>query len=191
MDALAGFAGNSARVERQVFRANRPRRITRNVSGQPTIVYDSFEDPRQPDVIHHRIVRLEEFVENNSPSGQHENQLSLSICVVIFAFWDEEIRPRLARASQRAPNDIKSNAFGDLRIIRHAALHNGSILTRAQHQKMTVFGDLFTPNVRISIDNDKMHMLFAFLKKAAAELFFEYLGEETPEGVKEIVLQLK
>ena len=67
-DCLASFSGNKVRIERQIPRVQRPtgRRIE---NGQPVIVYASVEDPSLPDVIHHRIIRSDEFISANSEAG--------------------------------------------------------------------------------------------------------------------------
>src|ERR1700733_9702746 len=94
-DCLAGFQGNKVRIERQVARVNRP--VSRCVeNGQPVIVWASVEDPTRPDMIHHRIVRADEFVGANTEAGFNEQQVWWSIIVFIYAYWDDEIRPQIA-----------------------------------------------------------------------------------------------
>lgn len=49
MDFLAGFEGNTVRIQRQIARVQRPTgRKTEN--GKPVVMYASVEDPNQPDV---------------------------------------------------------------------------------------------------------------------------------------------
>ena len=71
MDALAGFAGHRVRVERQVHRVNRPSRVKKDENGNNVMVWASYEDPTQPDVIHNRIIRAEEYIKTNSPLGSN------------------------------------------------------------------------------------------------------------------------
>jgi len=70
-DCLAGFQGNKVRVERQMPRLQRPtsRRIE---DGQPVIMYVSVEDPSRPDVLHHRMIRADEFINVNSEAAFNE-----------------------------------------------------------------------------------------------------------------------
>ena len=73
-DCLSGFQGNKVRIERQMPRVQRPtsRRI---VDGQPVITWASVEDPARPDVLHHRIIRADEFINDNSEAGYNEQQI--------------------------------------------------------------------------------------------------------------------
>jgi hypothetical protein len=95
-DCLAGFYGNKVRVERQVARVTRP--VSRRIeNGQPVIVWASLEDLTRPNVIHHRIMRADEFIRANSEAAFNEQQVCWSIIVFVFAYWDEEIRPQIAK----------------------------------------------------------------------------------------------
>lgn len=90
-DCLSGFQGNKVRIERQMPRVQRPtsRRI---VDGQPVITWASVEYPARPDVLHHRIIRADEFINVNSEADYNEKQICWAIVVFIFAMWDEETR---------------------------------------------------------------------------------------------------
>src|SRR6185437_3722285 len=122
-DCLSGFEGNKIRIERQVARVNRPTsRCIEN--GQPVIVWESVEDPTQPDVIHQRIIRADEFIKTNSETEFNEQHVCWSIIVFMFAYWDEEIRPRIAKIRGVEPNQVQVNALGDLRILRIGIVHN-------------------------------------------------------------------
>ena len=94
MDAVAGFAGHHARVERQVCRIMRKDRHEQ-CEGRP-VVWASYEDPSQPDIIHNRIIRADDYLSANSIDGSNTQQHSRAILVFLFTFWEDEIRPRLA-----------------------------------------------------------------------------------------------
>lgn len=95
MDALAGFAGHYAKLERQVHRISRSVE-KRQENGEAVIVYASYEDPTKPDIIHNRIVRADTYVEANAAGGSNEQRHARAIVVFLFTFWEDEIRPRLA-----------------------------------------------------------------------------------------------
>ena len=96
MDALAGFAGHHTRVERQVHRINRAVNSHIDNTGQRVVVYASYEDPSQPDVIHNRIIRrASDYITANSEGGSNAQQLSQAVLVFLFTYWEDEIRPRL------------------------------------------------------------------------------------------------
>jgi hypothetical protein len=187
MDAMSGFEGHRIYVERQVFRGNRPGRISRKANGLQSVMMESYEDSTQPKVLISRIVKVEDFLAENSIRGRHEQQLADSTCVFIFSFWDEEIRRRLAESIGKQTDEIKSPAFGDLRLIRNAILHNKRIVGTADYRKLSVLQDIASPNVPLMIDYEKMHKLFVALKNAAARLMFEWRGTEPPGGADQVV----
>jgi hypothetical protein len=174
-DCLSGFQGNKVRIERQVARVTHPvsRRIENN---QPVIVWASLEDPSRPDVIHHRIIRADEFVKVNSEAGFNEQQVCWAIIVFLFAYWDEEIRPQIAKIRGVPANNIQFDALGDLRILRKSIVHNGGVLTAADHAKLKLLSDVCVPDAEISPSHDQMHKIFIEVKKAIGDLVLHYTG---------------
>jgi hypothetical protein len=61
-------------------------------------MWASLEDPASPDVIHHRITRADDFIAENAEAGFNEQQVCWSVIVFVFAYWDEEIRPQIAKS---------------------------------------------------------------------------------------------
>jgi hypothetical protein len=96
MDALAGFAGHHTRIERQVHRINRP--IAPDVENrqQRVVVYASYEDPTQPDIIHNRIIRASDYIAANSKGGSNEQQTHMQY----WCSYSRIGKKRLGRASQ-------------------------------------------------------------------------------------------
>jgi hypothetical protein len=173
MDCLAGFQGNTVRIHRQVARVQRPtgRQIK---EGRPVMMYASVEDPSSPDVIHHRIIRADEFLAVNAEAGFNERQVCWSIIVFLFAYWNEEVRPQIAAVRGVDPEDIKVNALGDLRIIRHSIIHDKGILPAKAHTKLKKLSALFRPDEKITLSHDQMHKLFVAVKQAIAEIILSY-----------------
>lgn len=174
-DSLSSFNGNKVRVERQIPRVQRPagRRIEQ---GRPVIVWVSVEDPTSPDVIHHRTIRTDEYVAANSEAGFNEQQVCWSIIVFVFAYWDEEIRPQIARVRGVRPNDVMIDELGDLRILRKSIVHDGGHLSAAEHAKLNIMSGLCRPNARITFTHDQMHKLFIHVKQGIGRLILEYAG---------------
>ena len=174
-DCLSGFSGNKVRIERQKARAQRPtgKRIE---NGRPVIVYTSVEDPNSPDVIHHRIIKADDFISTNAEAGFNEQQVCWSIIVFMFAYWDEEIRPQIANVRGVEPNDVKLDELGDLRILRRHIVHNKGLLPAAEHAKLKVMQDLVKPDIKITLTQAQMHKLFVHLKQAIAKLILQYTG---------------
>jgi hypothetical protein len=118
MDTLAGFAAHYARVGRQLHRVNRPVKSELDDAGRQVVVWASYEDPTKPDVIHNRIIRAQDYLAVNSPGGSNEQQHARAIVVFLFTYWEDEIRPRLAKAKGVAVNEIRCDAMSDLRVLR-------------------------------------------------------------------------
>ena len=175
-DCLASIEGNKVRVERQVARISRP--TSRHIkNGQPVITWASVEDPSSPDVIQHRIIRADEFIRVNSEGSFNEQQVCWSIIVFLFAYWDEEVRPKIARIRGVKPGDVKINALGDLRILRKSIVHNGGVLTATDHAKLRVLSGTCKPNAKIARYHDDMHKIFVAVKQAIAQLILDYTGD--------------
>jgi hypothetical protein len=192
MDCLAGFEGNAVRIHRQVARVQRPvgRRIK---DGQPVTMYASVEDPTAPDAIHHRIIRAQEFLSVNAELGFNEQQICWSIIVFIFAYWDEEVRPKIAAARGVRPEDVKVDAMGDLRLVRNGVIHNKGVLSTADHARLKKIAALLSPDAKIIFTHDQMHKLFIAVKQAIAEIILTYTGDlsgaPNPSEIVDIAIQ--
>jgi len=182
MDALAGFAGHYARVERQVRRALRSSRRVNPKVDADTVVWASYEDPTQPDVIHNRIVRAADYLAINARGGSNEQQHARAVLVFLFTYWEDEIRPRLAACSGVEKNAVQSYIMGDLRTVRHVILHAKSILRPDKHKTLKVLGTFFDVDRPLHIAYDDMHKIFALVKRDCARLMFEWLGVPDPVG---------
>jgi len=176
MDSLAGFEGNVVRVERQVHRVTSPDRIEKK-DGKNVVVWSTIEDPSQPDVIINTVRRTPDYIEHNSRGGFNEQQLCLSIIVFMFAYWDEEVRPAIARVRGVEPNSIQLDALGDLRVLRKAAIHASGIVSATEHAKLKKMADLARPGERLTLCQDRMHRIFILVKQAIGEIIMEYTRE--------------
>lgn len=193
MDAMAGFAGHVTRVERQVHRVNRPERVQQNPDRVSTVVWASYEDPSQPDIIHNRIVRADQYLAANGPGGVNERQHARSILVFLYTYWELEIRPRLAAASDVEVSAISADIMGDIRYIRNAVLHNQSVLSRKDYDRLRATQDLFKPEEEILLPYEVMHRLFVLAKQQCASLLLKHLGVDdgplSPQEVVDVAIQ--
>lgn len=171
-DSLTAFVGNKARVERQLNHVLRPSREYID-DGVPHVMWASFEEAGRPEILHHRIVATNEFLDANSERGFNHQQICWSAIVFLFSYWDEKIRPSIARARKVEPNDVVVDAFGDMRILRIAIIHNGGLLTPGEHGKLKVAKHLFSAGEAIRPSHDQMHALFLLAKRALAQLILD------------------
>jgi hypothetical protein len=174
-DCLSGFQGNKVRIERQKARVQRASR-TGVENGRPVIVCTSVEDPSSPDVIHHRIIRADDFIAVNAEAGFNEQQTCRAIIVFLFAHWDEEIRPRIAEVRGVKSDDVKLDELGDLRILRKNIVHNGGLLPASEYAKLKVMKNLVKPDAPITFSHDQMHKVFVHVKQAIGTLILKYTG---------------
>jgi len=194
MSALAGFAGHHARVSRQIHRVNRTI-STRppDGMGMSTVVWASYEDPSKPDVIHNQIIRSDEYLDANRPGGHNEQQHSRSILIFLFTYWEDEIRPRLARAKGVELNEIRSDVLGDLRTLRNVILHSRSVLRPDKHASLRLLGDMFEVDKELTFSYEGMHKIFVLIKQECARLLFAWHGVEDgpvrPEELKDVAIQ--
>lgn len=175
MDCLSGFQGNTVRMHRQVARIQRPT-SHRVEDGRPVIMYASVEDPNSPDVIHHRIIRADEFLDTNAEANFNEQQICWSIIVFVFAYWDEDVRPQIANVRGVEASAVSVDALGDLRLIRNSIVHNKGVLSGKDHSRIKTMSMMVTPGSKISLDHDQMHKLFIAIKQGIAELILTYTG---------------
>jgi hypothetical protein len=174
-DCLSGFRGNKVRIERQRARVRRP--TGRHIeNGLPVIVWTSVEDPDSPDVIHHRIIRADDFIAANAEAGFNEQQTCRAIIVFLFAHWDEEIRPRIADVRGVKSHDVKLDELGDLRILRKNIVHNGGLLPVSEYAKLKVMKDIVKPDAQITFTHHQMHKVFIHVKQAIGTLILRYTG---------------
>ncbi len=184
MDACAGFTGNRVRTERQVHRTG----YRVYDPSQQVFVWTSYEDPTKPDVIHNRIIRANDYVAANSEGGFNEQQHARAVLVFLFTYWEDEIRPRLARSKRVELDAISSDIMGDLRVLRHAILHAKSILRADEHKRLKKLKDRFIVDQPIHISYENMHHIFVLIKQGLAEMLIEWLGvQDAPFEVEEIV----
>lgn len=174
-DCLAGFERNKTRVELEIPRALRP--VGRDIKeGRSVLVWTSLEDPHSPDVIHQRIVRSDEFVAVNSEAGFNEQQICWAIVTFVFSYWNEEIRPQVARARGLQPDNLEVGVFGDLRLLRHNILHNGGMLPGAQHRRLAVLGSLCRPDAAIAFTHSQMKKVFELIHQGVTQLVLYHTG---------------
>ncbi len=193
MDALAGFAGHYTRVERQVHRISRAIKSSIDNTGQRVVVRASYEDPTQPDVVHNRIIRASDYIAANSEGGSNAQQHSQAVLVFLYAYWDEEIRPRLATSKSVNLQEIKSDIMGDLRLLRHDILRNKGILRPEYHKRLKKLGNMFVVDQPIHISYENMHQIFVLIKQDCARMLFEWLGVKDaptqPDDIVDIAIQ--
>lgn len=194
MDAIAGFAGHHARVERQVCRVMRKTKLKK--SDEKPVVWASYEDPSKPDIIHNRIIRSNDYLSSNYVDGSNTQQHSQAILVFLYTYWEDEIRPRLAKSMGVAANEIKSDIMGDLRILRNVILHSKGIIRPNKFKNLKLLNEMFSVDQPIHVSYENMHKIFVLIKQDCARLLLKWLGMENspnlkPEELIDVAIQMR
>lgn len=193
MDALAGFEGHHTRIERQIHRINRPVISGIDKNGPHVVVWASYEDPTQPDIIHNRIIRASDYIAANSKGGSNAQQISQAVLLFLFTYWEDEIRPRLGALKNVGLHEIRSDIMGDLRILRNVILHTKGIIRSDKHKELKKLSDMFFVDQPINISYERMHKIFILIKQDCARMLIEWLGVKNaptqPEDFVDLAIQ--
>jgi len=193
MDALAGFAGHRTRIGRQVHRVNRPTGSRVDDAGRPIVVWASYEDPTKPDIIHNRIIRAVDYIPSNSEGGSNEQQHARAVLVFLFAYWEDEIRPRLAAAKAVPLEQIRSDVMGDLRIVRNVILHAKGVMRPDKHKSLKRLGDLFVSDHPLFLSCEAMDSIFVRIKQDCAAMLLDWLKVKDapikPDEIRDIAIK--
>jgi hypothetical protein len=79
----------------------------------------------------HGSLRRSELIERTKAGGAVETLLVQQWVVSTFARWECEYRPSLAKLPGVAPKAVKSELFGELRLLRHDIVHHGGVVSSA------------------------------------------------------------
>lgn len=165
------------------------------MSDEKPVVWASYEDPSKPDIIHNRIIRSNDYLSANSVDGSNTQQHSQAILVFLFTYWEDEIRPRLAKSMEVDANEIKSDIMGDLRILRNVILHSKGIIRPDKYKSLKLLGEMFSIDQPIHVSYENMHKIFVLIKQDCSRLLFKWLGMENspnlkPEELRDVAIQM-
>ena len=189
-DACAGYRRNEITIRRQVARVLKQTGRKIGDKGIPSIVTTSVEDPTAPDAIIQTIRLSQDYIEANGRAGSNEQQLCRAIIVFIFTYWDDVTRYLCAQALGVEKGELKLPIAGDLRILRHAILHDRGAVPAPAHGKLEVLAGLFAPGADIIFTHAKMHEIFRLIDKHLALFTLEKLEIPEPPGGWEDVRQV-
>ena len=190
MDALSGFEGNRRVIEYQTARVQRPVGSRVDDHGTTVMMYASVEDSSQPDVIHHRIIRAQDYLAANASGGTNEQQYVQAVLVFLFTHWELETRPCLAAAKPCNVNEIRADIMGDLRLLRNVILHAKGVIQEDKLIAMKKVGPWLEVGKSLHITSEQMKQIFQWIHQACALLLFEWLGMKDAKGQSEKIVTL-
>ena len=68
-----------------------------------------------------------DYKNRNSSNGRNCKFIGNICLIMIYQYWEDNYREKLAEIFSVNKNDIKSDLFGDISIIRSSIIHNNSI----------------------------------------------------------------
>ena len=121
-------------------------------------------DPNSPDAKVLHAVPIGDLKKRLAPDSDDYRHIANYCIVTLFQFWEEEFRPRLAQLRQAATDEIRSDEWGDLRILRNSIIHNKGIAT-SDVARMKVFR-WFSSGVPIMVTKEQFKVIIDALKMA-------------------------
>jgi hypothetical protein len=115
------------------------------------IIPDNTAQPKNPGWLPHAEWRLSEAIRQVQDDGPVEALLGRQWIVSVYALWEDEYRPRLAKARGREKDEEKYPLPGDLRLLRNDVVHHRGIATADNTGRCEVLS-WFQPGEPIRVD---------------------------------------
>jgi len=101
------------------------------------LAYQTNSDPNNIELKTIASIKQGELIQALRRGGDFEIQNCHAFVVFIFHLWDEYYRPRIAKAmGLEQSKQLKSDLFGDVRLLRNAIIHNQAILTESEYGRL-------------------------------------------------------
>ena len=77
--------------------------------------------------------------------GEHEDRQSKAMIVFIYHLWEELFRGRIAKALAVEKANVTCTLMADIRVVRNAIIHRGSVIRDTDIVKLTVLSRAWRP----------------------------------------------
>jgi len=134
-------------------------------------------DPNDPQNIMWHKVTQKKFKERTIKNGINDKTVCRNCIVLIYEFWETEYRNRVSQALSVKRDTILIPIIGDLRLIRHAILHNKSRVTKDIVTKAEVIKG-YNEGQEIIFSEKEMYGIVQAVKAAMDKLLRENVGED-------------
>ena len=94
----------------------------------PITVMNDNPDYPETRALHH--TTLGQLLQRLSADGEDSRAIGNSSLVMIYQLWEDEYRNRIAVDLGKEKNEIRSDLFGDIRIVRQGIVHNNGKKTQ-------------------------------------------------------------
>ncbi|HVV41583.1 MAG TPA: hypothetical protein VHC94_11025 [Nitrobacter sp.] len=162
LDACMGFEAVGDRMARTV----KPDQYDKKLS------FGEFDNPNDAAAKYMHATTFRKFIFRNKRNSENQLLLAQSTIVFIYSIWDTLFRPQYCSALGKPQKDVLCDAMGDLRLYRHAIVHNNMKLEKATNRLS--FIDVGNAVV---LTQQQMQELFSILFDELSDLNFRHTGE--------------
>jgi hypothetical protein len=111
-----------------------------------------------------------EYKRRNSPDGENYRFIGNMALISIYEYWESSCRNKVAAFYGVKQKQIKSEIFGDLRLIRNSIIHHAGIAL-PEIEKCKRF-NWYKNGDTIFIDGDQMEDIVSAIKNSGQSLYF-------------------
>ena len=106
------------------------------------LAYQVNDDPNNIELRTIAVMKQGELIEALQRGGEFEIQNCHALIVFMYHLWDEYYRPRMADAlGLEQSGQLKSDLFGDIRLIRNGIIHNQAVLAESEYNNLKMLSD--------------------------------------------------
>lgn len=172
-DATVGFYRNKTGLEKdqlrmyEEFKKDNPDYTLEELDKAAYAYGEGDPNVAMPNIFHYSTQK--EYKQRNSEDGRNYQFIGNMCLITIYQYWEDFYRSELAKSFSIDKDDLKSDLFGDIRLIWHSIIHHKSIaLEEINRCKLLKW---FSPGENIFIDKEKLlevinniqHFSFSFV----------------------------
>lgn len=109
-----------------------------------------------------------ELKARNREGGANEHAMGRAFLIAIYQLWEDHYRAAFATQLGKKKNDIMSDLFGELKIMRNGIIHNRN--RAPKETKKCEHIDLFEPGDEIKFDKNEVKLLVWFVRETLIEI---------------------
>ena len=146
-DAVIGFDRNRLRLEEdqkkmlEKINKNDPNYSLKQLDNSVYAYGEGDPNISMPEIFFYSTQK--EYKLRNSKDGKNYQFIGNMCLMIIYQYWEDYYRGKLAKSYEIDKDDIQSDLFGDLRLIRHSIIHHNSIasseIKRCKKQMENIF----------------------------------------------------
>ena len=170
-DARTGFLAVNKILKEAKAKCIEKRKITEEEYDNHEFVY-GIGGPNIPGSIALSSCKNIEHIKRNENNGLNQIILENTIIVNLYEIWENTARNKISEEFNIAREEIKSNVFGDLRLLRNSIVHNKSVALD-ETKKLKIFTQ-FKPGDDIAFGEWPFFQVIESIRQECEELKQKY-----------------